>query len=172
MFVVDLRRSNGEKEGIATWAKERARMTKMKGTMTRVASPFEGGDAIEGGALDALERIPVPLVLAVGDRGEGGDEMRDSVGEEGEEVEDMVADGRKDFFDDDMAAEECVVCERRKGCRTNINASGQSMGTKLGTIFLRVTYICLLTYFWWRKMKPCNMVYHQQTTKRFTLEVI
>lgn len=101
MFVVDLKRSNGEKEGIATWAKERARMMMMKETMTRVASPLEDGDAVEGGALDAVERTLVPLVLAVGGR-EGWEEMRDSTGKEGEEAEDVVVDGGGDLFGDDM----------------------------------------------------------------------
>lgn len=63
MFVVDLKRSSGEKEGIATWAKERARMMMMKEKMTRIASPLEGGDAVEGVALDAVERALVSLVL-------------------------------------------------------------------------------------------------------------
>lgn len=106
MFVVDLKRPNGEKEGIATWAKERARMMMMKGTMTRVASPLEGGDVIEGGALDAVERTLVPLVLAVGGGGEGGEETRDSAGKEGEEAEDVVVDGGGDLFGDDMLAVE------------------------------------------------------------------
>jgi hypothetical protein len=98
-----MRLSNGEKEGIASWAKRRARMRTMKeGTMTRDARPFGGSGGVveEEETLDAVGERAVALfalvVVEVGSGGEGADEGRDIV----ESV--SVADGGGDLFGDVM----------------------------------------------------------------------